>query len=196
MDQPDYWKRLARRRLTRRRLLAGAAGMGAGLAALSVPGCGGGEGTAPTGTAVSTSAATAGPEGADPFATLPAIVPRGPWQPAGARGGIVRWFGFDAIPLDTFDPHQTQFGPLFSIHSGIFSKVLAYDDVYDNRMMTDLAETMPETPDKLTYVVKLRPNIRFHDTEKIRKSFPTLNYGVRTFRVTRHWLALSPGLRK
>jgi len=172
MDEPDYWKRLARRRLTRRRLLAGAAGMGAGLAALSVVGCGGGEEEGPTGTPVSTPAATASPEGADAFATLPSIAPRGPWGPARSRGGIVRWFGFDAIPLDTFDPHQTQFGPLFSVHSGIFSKVLAYDDVYDNRMMTDLAESMPEVPDKLTYVVKLRPNVRFHDTEKIRKSFP------------------------
>ena len=172
MEEPDYWKRLARRRLARRRFLTGAAAVGAGLAAVSVVGCGGGgEDNRPTGTASSTSSATPSPEGADPFATLPAMGPRGPWQPAKARGGIARWFGFDALPLDTFDPHQTQFGPIYGMHSAVFSKVLMYDDIYDNRIVTDLAETMPEAPDKLTYVVKLRPNVRFHDTEKIRKNF-------------------------
>jgi peptide/nickel transport system substrate-binding protein len=39
-------------------------------------------------------------------------------------------------------------------------------------MVTDLAETMPETADKLTYIVKIRPNVRFHDTQKARASFP------------------------
>jgi hypothetical protein len=40
MGEPDYWKRMARRRLSRRRLLTGAAGLGAGLAAASLVGCG------------------------------------------------------------------------------------------------------------------------------------------------------------
>jgi peptide/nickel transport system substrate-binding protein len=173
MEELDYWKRLARRRLARRRFLTGAAAMGAGLAAVSVVGCGGGgEENGPTGTAVSTPAPRPSPEGAEPFATLPTIGPRGPWQPAKTRGGIARWFGFDALPLDTFDPHQTQFGPIYGMHSGVFSKVLMYDDIYDNRIITDLAETMPEVVDELTYVVKLRSNVRFHDTEKIRKNFP------------------------
>jgi len=146
--------------------------VGAGLAAVSIVGCGGGGENAPAGTATGTPSATAGPEGADPFATLPAMGPRGPWQPAKARGGTARWFGYDALPLDTFDPHQTQFGPIYGMHSAVFSKVLMYDDIYDNRVVTDLAETMPETPDKLTYVIKLRHNVRFHDTEQIRKNFP------------------------
>ncbi len=98
MEEPDYWKRLARRRLARRRFLTGAAAVGAGLAAVSVVGCGGGgEDNGPTGTASSTAAATPSPEGADPFATLPAMGPRGPWQPAKTRGGIARWFGFDWV---------------------------------------------------------------------------------------------------
>ena len=38
---------------------------------------------------------------------------------------------------------------------------------------TDAGKTMSlETPDNLTYIVKVRPNVRFHDTEKIRKDFP------------------------
>ena len=43
MEEPNYWTRWAKRRLSRRRLLKGAAGVGAGLAAASVVGCGGGD---------------------------------------------------------------------------------------------------------------------------------------------------------
>jgi hypothetical protein len=42
MDEENYWQRLAARRLSRRRLLVGAAGVGSGLAASSLAGCGGG----------------------------------------------------------------------------------------------------------------------------------------------------------
>ena len=42
MNDSNYWQRLAARRLSRRRLLAGVAGAGAGLTALSLVGCGGG----------------------------------------------------------------------------------------------------------------------------------------------------------
>jgi hypothetical protein len=30
---------------------------------------------------------------------------------ATARGGVHRCFGYEPMTLDTFDPHQTQFGP-------------------------------------------------------------------------------------
>ena len=43
MEEPTYWTRWAKRRLSRRRLLKGAAGVGAGLAVASVVGCGGGD---------------------------------------------------------------------------------------------------------------------------------------------------------
>jgi ABC-type transport system substrate-binding protein len=177
MEELDYWKRLARRRLARRRFLAGAAATGAGLAALSLVGCegggNGGEGTATPGV-TATPAVTATPGGASGFESIfeCEISPRPPWEPATARGGTVRWFGFDALPPDTYDPHQTQLGPIYGMHSGVFSKILKYDDYYDLRMVTDLAEAMPETADKLTYIVKIRPNVRFHDTQKARSSFP------------------------
>ena len=44
MPETNYWHRLAARRLSRRQMLARAAGVGAGLAALSLAGCGGGGG--------------------------------------------------------------------------------------------------------------------------------------------------------
>jgi len=177
MDEYNYWKRLAGKRLSRRRLLGGAAAAGAGLTALSLVGCdsggnGGGGTTTPAVTA--TPVGTATPGGATGLESIfvPEISPRPPWEPATARGGVARWFGFDALPPDTYDPHQTQLGPIYGMHSAVFSKVLMYDDIYELRMVTDLAETIPETADKLTYIVKIRPNVRFHDTEKFRKQFP------------------------
>ena len=54
----------------------------------------------------------------------------------------------------------------------MFSKVLKYRDAYHGIIERDLAEAIPETPDKLSYVIKIRPGVYFHDTEKIRAAFP------------------------
>jgi peptide/nickel transport system substrate-binding protein len=173
MEESNYWKRLAKKRLSRRRLLTGAAGVGAGLAALSVVGCG--EEAEEAATPGATPAASpTGTPAVSPAATASPTPGAQPLEPAGSRGGILRWMGYDPLPLDTLDPHQTQLGPLYNMHSAVFSKVLTYEDVAEGIMGTDLAEAMPEIPDNLTYVVKLRPNVRFHDTEKIRKNFPGL----------------------
>jgi ABC-type transport system substrate-binding protein len=76
------------------------------------------------------------------------------------------------MTLDTFDPHQTQFGPTYSMHSLVFSKLLKYWDAYHGIRQPDLAEAIPEMPDNLTYVIKIRDGIRFHDTDKARQLFP------------------------
>ena len=161
MQGSSYWERLNRRRLSRRRLLVGAAGIGAGLVASSLVGCGGGQddAVAPTGSPAAT---------ATPFSFgVPQVQ-----EPAKSRGGTYRYYSFDPAPLDSFDPHQTQFGPIYQMHSAVFSKVLKYEDVYEGTIVPDLAESVPETADKLTYVIKVRPNVRFQDTEKIRENFP------------------------
>ena len=169
MEESNYWKRLAKRRLSRRRVLAGAASVGAGLAALSLVGC----------EEEAEKAATATPMPSPAATPTPAIGPSlestdGRWEPVKTRGGIGRGFGWDPIALDTFDPHQTQVGPIAGTHSAVFSKVLRYDNTLKGIIEADLAEAIPETPDKLTYVVKIRPGVRFHDTEKIRNNFPQL----------------------
>ena len=174
MSEGNYWERWTRRRLTRRRILSGALGAGTGLLALSLVGCGEEKGTGPAARspAVSPSVSSEIPPGVPPLPTVtpPELVP----VKEGCRGGFFRSYGYDAMAMDTYDPHQTQFGSIYNMHSAVFSKVLKYDDVPTTTMDTDLAETMPETPDKLTYVVKIRPNVRFHDTEVIRKNFPQL----------------------
>ena len=163
MEEPNYWTRWARRRLSRRRLLKGAAGVGAGLTVLSVVGCGGG-GEGPAGTAGPTGTAGAGAAAAT---GTPVVL-----EPAKTRGGTIRWFGLDPLTLDTMDPHQTQFGVVYNMHGAVFSKVLKYEDEYAGIIGTDLAETMPEVVDKTTHVIKIRPNVFFHDTERIRSQFP------------------------
>jgi peptide/nickel transport system substrate-binding protein len=163
MTESNYWKRWNKRRLSRRRLLAGAASVGTGLAALSLVGCGGDEEAAVTATPAASPGVTPTPT-ATPF-PLEAVK-------AGSRGGVLRFYGFDAMTLDTYDPHQTQFGPIFSMHGAVFSKLLKYMEYDLGTMEADLAETMPETPDELTYIIKIRPNVRFHNTEATRKNFP------------------------
>jgi peptide/nickel transport system substrate-binding protein len=171
-----YWKKLSRARLSRRRLLARTAGIGGGLAALSLASCNEKEERPPGASPTTGPAAQGSPQpavggvlhrwGADPPPPL---------EPIKTRGGTLRWFGSEAITLDTFDPHQSQFGPIFSTHAAVFSKILKYYDNYRGVMVTDLAETMPETPDQLTYVIKIRPNVLFHDTEAIRANFPQVS---------------------
>jgi peptide/nickel transport system substrate-binding protein len=152
--RPVYWQELTRRRLSRRRLLAGAAAAGAGLAAVGLTSCGGGEEKAP-------SAGSPAP-GASPTSVGGAL------EPAGTTGGFIHWYSYESIPLDTLDPHQTQIGPTYSLHSAIFSKVLKYDDGYAGLIGRDLAEGMPEIVDDVTYIVKIRRGATFHDTPAIR----------------------------
>jgi ABC-type transport system substrate-binding protein len=60
------------------------------------------------------------------------------------------------------------------MHSAIFSKVLKYRDAYQGDIEPDLAEALPETPDKLTYLIRIRDGVRFHSTEKVRQRFPQI----------------------
>jgi peptide/nickel transport system substrate-binding protein len=153
--------------------------VGAGLAAISVVGCGGGDeassptpgaspGASPAGSPAATSTTGAAGNVFHRWGEGPPLA----LEPAKTRGGFQRWFGFEPLPLDTLDPHQTQFGPTAGPHSAIFSKVLKYWDGFGGVMEPDLAEAVPESPDKLTYVIKIRPGVRFHNTEKMQQQFP------------------------
>ena len=156
----NYWTRLRAQRFSRRRLLAGAVAAGAGAAGLAAVGCGGGE------EGPATASPTAAPSGRSPLTTV------------GSRGGTYRSFNYDSLVLDTRDPHQTRLGPMMTTQSYIFSKVLNYFDEIQQIMWPDLSSdaqgnpAMPEQVDNLTYVIRLRPNARFHDTAKIRQDWP------------------------
>ena len=159
MQRDSYWRRLQEARVSRRRVLAGGAALGAGVAGLAMVGCdsgGGGSKTTTTGTAPA----------ATPTAAQSA--------PVKSKGGVYRSFGFDALALDSFDPHQTQFGPMYNMHSTVFSKVLKYDDDAAQVMSTDLADGMPEQPDKLTYIIKIRKGVKFHSNPRAQQNFPNV----------------------
>jgi ABC-type transport system substrate-binding protein len=152
MGEHDYWQRFWKRRLSRRRALRGALWGGAGLAAAALVGCSG-DGK-PRGTPT-----------ASPTASAP--------QAAGSRGGTLHLMGIEAFPPDTLDPHQSQYGPIYSAHSSVFSKVLRYESIEDSVMVADLASAMPEMPDQLTYIVRLRPGVRFQQPSKALGGSPS-----------------------
>ncbi|HEU4760527.1 MAG TPA: ABC transporter substrate-binding protein, partial [Dehalococcoidia bacterium] len=141
MLQSPYWQRFWRRRLSRRRFLAASA---VGLSAAALGGCGGGSGSdRPTPTA------------------LPAGAPGDAPPPASSRGGTLFLPGFEAFTSDTLDPHQTQFGPIYSSHSAVFSKILFYQDVREGVIAGDLAREVPESVDGHEYVIPLRSGVHF-----------------------------------
>jgi len=152
MDEQEYWQRFWKRRLSRRRVLRGALWGGAGLAAAALVGCG--DGNEKTGTPTASSTASA-------------------LQPVGSRGGTLHLMGIEAFTSDTLDPHQTEFGPTYSAHSAIFSKLLRYESIEDGVMVPDLATAMPEMPDQQTYIIRLRPGVRFQQPSKALGGSPS-----------------------
>ena len=184
-----YWDKFWRKKVGRRRLISNAALAGGGLAAAAVVGCGGESTEPPERTPGVTnsdgSTPVSGNQG-DIFLGLPFKTPVDGRQefvpaPEDSRGGFLTYIGFDAVVLDRYDPHQTQFGPMYSNQSAVFSKLYRYasheEPIWDN-IYPDLAEGPPEmigdpdAPDE--YVIKLRKGVKFHDTDKIRSNFPDL----------------------
>lgn len=176
MEEPTYWNRFWRRRVSRRRLLAGTALAGSGLAAAAVAGCGGASPGPGTGTGAA--------GGKNPIDLIEGTYPNDGRRtftpaPADSRGGSLVYIGFDAVVLDRYDPHQTQFGPMYSNTSAVFSKLYRYasheDPSWDN-ILPDLAEDVPEMigdpPD--VYVVKLRKGVKFHNSKMARDNYPNL----------------------
>ncbi|TMB95119.1 MAG: ABC transporter substrate-binding protein, partial [Chloroflexi bacterium] len=96
-----------------------------------------------------------------------------------SHGGTLTYIGFDPVVLDRYDPHQTQFGPMYSNLAAVFSKLYMYkshlEPTWEN-IAPDLAESAPEMigDPPLTYVVKLRKGVKFHNTDAIRRNFPSL----------------------
>lgn len=163
----DYWSRFWRRRLSRRRLLASAA-LGAGaLTATTLVGCNDDNNPSATPGGSPASNGRDRPSDVDPADGRRELVP----APEGMRGGTLRYPGYDALVLDTFDPHQTQFSPLYNSQSAVFSKLLKYDSHQEQIISTDLAESIPapEEPadEALTYVINLRRGVRFHDPASV-----------------------------
>ena len=164
----NYWTRYARRRpVTRRRFLKGSALVGGGAATAAIIGCGDDDDdveestpaptvAAATGTAVSTPAATQAAEATATATAQPTAPPSNI-----KRGGTLRL----ASPVtgdQVYDPAITNHATTYSIAMGrVFNRILSYDG--EGNVLPELAESLPEQPDDLTYVFKLNPNINWHD---------------------------------
>ena len=176
MEEPTYWNRFWRRRVSRRRLLSGAALTGSGLAAAAVVGCGGDDSGNGTNTQQGSNVNRGADLGAEKIIDARREVEP---CPADMRGGIIRSQGFDPVVLDRHDPHQTQFGPMYANLSSVFSKLYMYkshsEPTWEN-IAPDLAESAPEMIGNppTEYVVKLRKGVKFHSTDAIRNNFPSL----------------------
>jgi peptide/nickel transport system substrate-binding protein len=147
----NYW---LRHRLSRRATLRAGALAGTGAAGLALVGCGddddsGGsnKGLLPTAAASPTAAKQPKPGGSFSFQT-------------------------NAIP-PSLDPYtQTSYQNAY-VNGLSYSKLLRFKagtpDVApaDNTMEPDLAQAMPEQPDQLTFVFKLKPNIKFHNVAPV-----------------------------
>ena len=156
----NYWTRYMRRRpITRRGFLKGSAIAGGGAATAVLIGCGDDDDDdepAPEAAAEATEAAAEATEAAATATAEPTPPPSDI-----KRGGTLR-LGSAVTGDSVYDPAITNHATTYSIGMGrALSRILAYDG--SGNVLPELAESLPEQPDDLTYVFKLNPNIAWHD---------------------------------
>jgi peptide/nickel transport system substrate-binding protein len=147
-------ERTSARRVSRRWFL-GAGGALAGAAGLGAIRCSGGSGNR-----LPTAGQTPVPTRERPTPT-PRAAGEGPHE-----GGRLRYTGF-VTGDGQFDPHMTQAGPVYGHQAAVFSRLLAYEDQADARIVPDLAAAMPEQPDSTTYIFRLNRAARWHEREPL-----------------------------
>lgn len=137
----SYWDKITERRVSRRRVLQGAGAAGVAASAIVVVGCGGSSGGSKT--------ATPGASGTTPGAT------KGP-QGTPKVGG--RYQVASTADFDTFDPYL---GIAASV--GYFPRlynVLVNYSALDSKFEFDDLGQSYEHPDDLTYIFKIRPDVK------------------------------------
>ncbi|MYK25426.1 MAG: ABC transporter substrate-binding protein [Dehalococcoidia bacterium] len=173
----NYWTRYMRRRpLSRRTFLKGTALAGGGAATAVLIGCGDDDDDDPSTPAAATARATeaaaeateaaaeateAAAEATEAATEAAAEATAAPVRTDITRGGILTL----ASPVtgdQVYDPAITNHATTYAIAMGrTFNRILNYDGT--GRVNPELAESLPEQPDDLTYVFKLNPNIHWHD---------------------------------
>lgn len=167
----NYWTRYMRRRpIARRTFLKGAALAGGGAATAVLIGCGDDDDDEPAPTAAPSEpdqpTATAAPDQPDataaPDEAEATAAPEATPVPSNIkRGGTLR-IGGSVGGDSVFDPAITNHTTTYSLGMGlVYNRLLNYDG--DVNVHAELAESLPEQPDDLTYVFKIRPDIHWHD---------------------------------
>ncbi len=151
-----YWGKYWRRRVSRRRVLAGGAAVGAGAAALATVGCGDDDDdTEPAATATATAAATQAPaETEEPAATATAAPTTAP--DAITRGGV--FLNQKASQNTSLDPSVTVTDQMWTALT--YNHLLGYS-LIEEEAWGDAA-TGWEQPDATTFVFSLENNLKFN----------------------------------
>ena len=171
-EHSNYW---LRRRVSRRTALRGSALTVAGASTMALVGCGdddddssggntngGGQVLLPTAAASPTTAKQPKPGGSFAFQMPNIPTNLDPYTQTSFQAAYVHGLGFSK--LYRFKAGTPEFAPA------------------DNSMEPDLAAAMPEQADQLTYTIKLKPNIKFHNgraltSEDIRYAYDRyMNY--------------------
>ncbi len=154
-DQSNYWtRRLSANRLSRRRLVGGAAAAGMGAAAFGLVGCGDDDddGGSPTAT-VSTGGTTAA--GSPTAAGTPAS--------AIVDGGVARSVFLGGSQFDSVDIHRGQRDEVGWLSGSVLSKIVRFSNPDAGDIEADLAEKW-ETPDATVYTFNLRKGVKWQNT--------------------------------
>ncbi len=139
-----YWERIERKRISRRRVLAGTGAGAAGL--LVAAACGGGSDGKKTPSASSTSGAT------------PDAGTGGPTRPAGQPKIGGRFLGVNQGAWGTIDP-LVSVGNGTGIMPRFYNTLVSRSNVDPTFVYYDLAQSL-EQPDETTFVFKIRPGVK------------------------------------
>jgi peptide/nickel transport system substrate-binding protein len=166
----SYWSSLQTRRFTRRAALR-VAGVGSGLAALALAGCKTtGGASSPTGATSSSGVAPGGAAGrtSDKQFLSRSGSPQTNQTPK--YGGSVAWATGSNPP--NLDPHKTSSAFTNDVLSPVLGRLFNYYPAYDGvtalerKIVPDLASSV-ESPDAITWTVKLQPNARWHNVAPV-----------------------------
>ncbi len=152
----NYWTRYMRRRpISRRGFLTGSAVAAGGAATAVLIGCGDDDDDdEPAPAATEAARATEAPE------ETPEPEPTPPPSDV-KRGGTLR-IGGSVGGDSVFDPAITNHTTTYSLGMGLaYNRLLNYDG--DVQVHAELASSLPEQPDDLSYVFTLRPGVQWHD---------------------------------
>ncbi len=149
--ETNYWTRWSTRQQSRRRMLAGAGSVGAGVAALGLVGCGGDddEADSPTTAAGSTTAPGTTPgAGSSPVVAQP------------KRGGVLK-FPLSIVLKDVFDPH-TSLNQAAYFYSLIGNTALR-PSTDATKIEGELVQSTEIPASGMEIIMKLRPGVKWHN---------------------------------